>query len=94
MTRNTDTLTVNRPSSQMTPEELQHVRWAGWAILIGILVAWAGWVSLLAISTDTALNRTEERQELHYEQLHTDIQDIKSDVRAILRQQTAARDLP
>lgn len=70
----------------MTAAEVQHVRWAGWAILSAIALGWVSWVSLIAINNQTGITTHTERIDLHYQQLHGDLSEVKNDVKTLLQE--------
>ena len=84
MPRSADTSTSYQASSAMTADEVQHVRWAGWAILLTVTLCWVGWVSLLAISSQTAIETHAQRIDLHYQQLHDQLTEVRGDVKTLL----------
>lgn len=63
---------------RLTEDDLQRIKWAGWAFVGIVCIGWSGWISLLAISTQASLGRTEERQSNQYEQLRDDVAELKA----------------
>ena len=90
MSRSAENLLPSRPP-EMTAEEMQRVRWAGWAVVCTLLLSWAGWITLLAISSSTKITTHAERIDQHYLQLHTTLTEVQDDVKQLLRQDRVAR---
>lgn len=70
----------NTASFTEAREDLQAIKWAGWAIVGIVFCCWAGWVSLLAISNATDISTTRERVDNHYEALSLQIADLKATI--------------
>ena len=46
-------------------EDLNRIKWGGWAIAGSAFCLWAGWLSLLAIANQADVAVIEERQRTH-----------------------------
>lgn len=66
----------------VSAEDLQRIKWAGWALAGTCLMCWSGWISLLAISNSTTVRTVEERQIQQFERLRDDIGEIKQLLRS------------
>ena len=65
-------------------EDLRQLKLLGWSVVGVLLAAWAGWVSLLAISSQQQVTAVEVRESVHYEALHSDLAEVKTDVKLLL----------
>ena len=72
-----------RQFQENTEADLQAIKWGGWSIISIVFLGWAGWLSLLAIGTQSAVVKQEERQINHFEQLREDIHEVKAEVVAL-----------
>ncbi|MEQ9407726.1 MAG: hypothetical protein RIK87_08355 [Fuerstiella sp.] len=58
-------------------QDINRIKWSGWALAGTVFLCWASWLSLLAIANSNTAAVIEERQERQYEQLREDIAEVK-----------------
>ena len=80
-----DFSTSRRQPLGLTDEELRRFRWLGWVGLVTLLLSWAGWMSLLVIAHSADIATVTNRQQDQYQVLTDAVQEIRSDVKTLLR---------
>ena len=85
---------ASRQSIRMAAEDLRRIRWAGWSILGVMLASWASWSTLLTIAHTSEIALVTERENQHFQTLQKQLDEIKSDVKQLLRRSGGNHDQP
>ena len=80
-------MTMRSPQQQtdVSAEAIDRITWWGWVISGTLLFAWLCSVSGQVIFNARDVHTLEERQSNQFTQLHDQLQEIKSDVKELLR---------
>jgi hypothetical protein len=64
---------------------IDQLKLAGWIVLFAVGTSWIVGVSWQVIDNYRSIGEVESREDAHYEHLHSDIEEVKGDVKELLQ---------